>query len=207
MLGSLTAKKYPGYYYAFISVGQVGNQVRSENLSYEFVLSRAKELKDKKAVRTIEEIGPPPYVDPKEALRKMLIERKYLITYGGAIKNGEFYPKAIKSLFVCKEYTFGDKINYLRGMKFTKNYLWDVVMKTNLSKEVPLQQIPVYILQGRFDYQTYYIVAKEYFDSLHAPLKKFFTFENSAHSPIFEEPEKFEKILKEILLEQQKIGK
>ena len=207
MLGSLTANKFPYYYYAFISVGQVGNQVRSENLSYEFVLSRAKELKDKIAVRTIEEIGPPPYADPKEALRKMLIQRKYLITYGGAIKNGEFYPKAIKSLFVCQEYTFGDKINYLRGMKFTKNYLWDVVMKTDLFKAVPSQQIPVYIMQGRFDYQTSYIVAKEYFDSLQAPVKKFFTFENSAHSPIFEEPEKFERILKEILLEQQKIEK
>jgi pimeloyl-ACP methyl ester carboxylesterase len=207
MLGSFTANKYPDYYYAFISVGQVGNQVRSEKLSYEFVLSRSKELKDKKAVKTIEEIGPPPYADPKEAISKMLIERKYLITYGGAIKNGEFYPKAIKSLFVCKEYTFGDKINYLRGMKFTKNYLWDVIMKTNLFKAVPSQQIPVYILQGRFDYQTSYIIAKEYFDSLQAPVKKFFTFENSAHSPIFEEPEKFERILKEILLEQQKIGK
>ena len=207
MLGSFTANKYPNYYNAFISVGQVGNQVRSENLSYEFILSRARELKDKKAVKIIEEIGPPPYADPKVALSNTHIERKYLITYGGAIKNGEFYPKAIKSLFVCKEYTLGDKINYLRGMNFTKSYLWDVVMKTDLFKAVPSQQIPVYILQGRFDYQTSYVIAKEYFDSLKAPVKKFFTFENSAHSPIFEEPEKFERILKEILLEQQKIGK
>jgi pimeloyl-ACP methyl ester carboxylesterase len=207
MLGSFTANKFPNYYYALISVGQVWNQVRSEHLSYEFVLSRAKELKDEKAVRTIEEIGPPPYADPKEALIKLRIERKYLITYGGAIKNGEFYPKAIKSLFVCKEYTLRDKINYLRGMNFTKYYLWDVIMKTNLFKAVPSQLIPVYILQGRFDYQTSYVVAKEYFDSLQAPVKKFFTFENSAHSPIFEEPEKFERILKEILLGQQKLGK
>jgi pimeloyl-ACP methyl ester carboxylesterase len=80
-------------------------------------------------------------------------------------------------------------------------------MKTDLFKAVPSQQIPVYILQGRFDYQTSYVIAKEYFDSLKAPVKKFFTFENSAHSPIFEEHEKFERILKEILLEQQKIGK
>jgi pimeloyl-ACP methyl ester carboxylesterase len=204
MLGAFTANKYPEYYYAFISVGQVGNQVRSEKISYDFVLSRAKELKDKKAVRTIEKTGPPPYTDPIEALNNLRIERKYLIKYGGAIKNGEFYPKAVKSLFACKEYTFKDKINYLRGMGFTKRYLWDIVMKTNLFKAVPSQQIPVYILQGRFDYQTSYIVAQDYFIALKAPLKKFFTFENSAHSPIFEEPEKFERILREILLEQQK---
>jgi pimeloyl-ACP methyl ester carboxylesterase len=204
MLGSFTANKYPEYYYALISVGQVGNQVLSEIISYNFILSRAKELKDKKAVSTIEKIGPPPYADPKEALNNLSIERKYLIKYGGAIKNGEFYPKAVKSLFACKEYTLKDKINYLKGMNFSKSYLWDVVMKTNLFIAVPTQQIPVYILQGRFDYQTSYVVAHDYFVSLKAPVKKFYTFENSAHSPIFEEPEKFEKILREILLEQQK---
>jgi pimeloyl-ACP methyl ester carboxylesterase len=207
MLGSFTANKFPEYFYALISVGQVGNQVLSEINSYNFILSRAKELKDKKAVGTIEKIGPPPYPDPQEALNNLRIKRKYLIKYGGAIKNGEFYPKAVKSLFACKEYTFRDKINYLKGMSFTKRYLWDIVMKTNLFKAVQTQQIPVYILQGRFDYQTSYVVAQDYFIALKAPVKKFFTFENSAHSPIFEEPEKFERILKEILLEQQKIGK
>ena len=207
MLGSFTAKKYPEYYYAFISVGQVGDQVRSEKISYDFVLSRAKELKDKKAIRILEKIGSPPYSDPGVALDKMLIERKYIIKYGGAIKKGNFYQEAIQPLLICKEYTFRDKINYLKGITFSKIHLWDTIMKTNLFKAVPSQQIPVYILQGISDHQTSYVVAKEYFDSLQAPLKKFYTFENSAHSPIFEEPEKFETILKEILLEQQKDGK
>ena len=92
-------------------------------------------------------------------------------------------------------------------MKITKEYLWDVIMKTNLFKAVPSQKIPVYILQGIYDHQTSYSVAKEYYDSLQAPLKRFYTFGNSAHSPIFEEPEKFRTILKEILIEQKKDGK
>jgi pimeloyl-ACP methyl ester carboxylesterase len=92
-------------------------------------------------------------------------------------------------------------------MKFSKDFLWAVIMKTNLFKAIPSQQIPIYILQGTSDYETSYIIAKEYFDRLQAPVKKFYTFENSAHSPVFEEPEKFEKILNEILLQQQKNGK
>jgi pimeloyl-ACP methyl ester carboxylesterase len=91
-------------------------------------------------------------------------------------------------------------------MKFTRNYLWDAIMKTNLFKAIPSQQIPVYIMQGTSDYETSYVIAKEYFDSLQAPVKKFYSFENSAHSPIFEEPEKFDRILQEILLEQLKDG-
>jgi len=204
MLGSFTINKYPQYYYAFISVGQVGDQERAEKISYDFVLARARELKDEKATRNLEKIGPPPYSDPKEAIDKMFIERKYVIRYGGAVKKGNFYTEAIKPLLFCREYSLTDKINYLKGMKFSKDNLWGVIMKTNLFKAIPSQQIPVYILQGTSDYYTSYLVAKEYFDSLKAPMKKFFTFENSAHSPIFEEPEKFEMILKEILLQQQK---
>ena len=87
-------------------------------------------------------------------------------------------------------------------MNFTRNFLWNEIMNTNLFKAIPSQQIPVYMMQGTSDYETSYAIAKEYFDSLKAPLKKFYSFENSAHSPIFEEPKKFNGILKEILLEQ-----
>jgi pimeloyl-ACP methyl ester carboxylesterase len=202
MLGSFTANKFPDYYYAFISVGQVGDQVRSEKISYNFVLARARELKDKRAIKKLEKIGSPPYSDPKEAIDKMLIQRKYVVRYGGAVKKGKFYPAAVKPIIFCREYKLIDKINYLKGMKSSRNYLWDVIMKTNLFTAVPAQQIPVYMMQGTSDYETSYAIAKEYFDSLKAPLKKFYSFENSAHSPIFEEPEKFNRILKEILLEQ-----
>jgi pimeloyl-ACP methyl ester carboxylesterase len=203
MLGSYTAKKFPECYYAFISVGQVGNQQNAEKLSYDFILNRARELNDVRALDALDKIGPPPYENPEEELKRMITERKYIIKYGGAVKKGGFYPRAAMTLALCNEYTLIDKFNYLRGMNFTKSFLWSVVMKTNLFKTIPSQKIPVYILQGAYDYQTTYEVAKEYYDSLSAPIKRFYTFENSAHSPIFEEPEKFERILKEILAEQK----
>jgi pimeloyl-ACP methyl ester carboxylesterase len=202
MLGAFTINRYPEYYNGFIAIGQVGDQVRAEKISYEYVLCKAKELNERKALRRLESIGPPPYDDPHEAIEKMSIERQYVIRYGGAVKKGNLYAEAIKPIVFCKEYTFCDKINYLRGMSFSKRYLWDVIMKTSLFKSIPSQKIPVYILQGVSDYETSYAIAKEYFDSLNAPVKKFFTFENSAHSPNFEEPEKFELILREILSEQ-----
>lgn len=204
LLGSFMINKYPDYYYAFISIGQVAQQERSEIISYNFVLSRARELKDRKAIKKIEKIGPPPYSNPDKGLDNMMKERKYVTRYGGAVKNGNFYAEAVKALFNCREYSVRDKINYMKGMKFTLNYFWETVMKSDLFRDIPSQKIPVYIMQGTNDYQTAYSVAKEYFDSLKAPVKQFFPFENSAHSPIFEEPEKFEEILKEILIEQKK---
>ena len=39
-----------------------------------------------------------------------------------------------------------------------------------------------------------------YFEMLQAPIKGFYTFEHSAHSPLFEEPEKMGHILQEDVL-------
>lgn len=44
-------------------------------------------------------------------------------------------------------------------------------------------EIPIYIIQGEYDYQVSYQLAKAYLDSIDAPQKEFFTFEESAHSP------------------------
>jgi predicted alpha/beta-fold hydrolase len=42
--------------------------------------------------------------------------------------------------------------------------------------------------------------AKSYFEQLKAPLKGFYTFKHSAQSPLFEEPEKMQRILREDVL-------
>jgi len=38
-------------------------------------------------------------------------------------------------------------------------------------------------------------LSKEYLEKLQAPIKGFYTFMESAHSPIFEEPQKLKEIL------------
>ena len=74
------------------------------------------------------------------------------------------------------------------------------MLATDLSKEVPELGIPVYLFEGIYDYTCSYTLAKEYFDHLKAPIKGFYTFEHSAHSPLFEEPEKMGIILQEDVL-------
>jgi alpha/beta superfamily hydrolase len=47
------------------------------------------------------------------------------------------------------------------------------------------------------DYTVSYTIARDYFEKLKAPVKGFYTFEQSAHSPLFEEPAKMQRILPE----------
>ena len=67
----------------------------------------------------------------------------------------------------------------------------------DLSKENISFQIPVYFFQGKYDYTCSYELAKSYYDKIDAPKKGFYTFINSAHSPIFEEPSECIKVIRE----------
>jgi pimeloyl-ACP methyl ester carboxylesterase len=60
--------------------------------------------------------------------------------------------------------------------------------------------LPIYFLHGVYDYTCSYTLAKSYFEQLKSPAEGVYTFERSAHSPLFEEPEKAGRILRDDVL-------
>ncbi len=71
--------------------------------------------------------------------------------------------------------------------------------ESDLTNQIPSLDIPVYILAGEYDYYaTPRKVAEEYYETLEAPEKQFYVFENSAHCPMFDETERFLSVLGEI---------
>jgi len=94
-------------------------------------------------------------------------------------------------------------MNLWRGKVFSRSRdfsLWDKMQSTDLTQQVTELEIPVYFIHGKYDYTCAYPLAKDYFGKLKAPLKGFYTFEQSAHSPIFEEPEKMLQIVQKDIL-------
>jgi pimeloyl-ACP methyl ester carboxylesterase len=183
-LGMRTIQRYPELYKTYIGIGQVANQRKSEEIGYQFVLSKAKETGNRKAVEQLEEIGYPIdglYTDTEKA---MMVERNWVMHFGGAAwqKNKfDMLNLFIFPIFTCREYTLTDKINYMKGMNISLKQLWYPLMNQQLVDVVKKVEVPVYILQGVHDYQTSYEQAKIYFDSLEAPRKTFISFSNSAH--------------------------
>jgi pimeloyl-ACP methyl ester carboxylesterase len=74
--------------------------------------------------------------------------------------------------------------------------MWQEVLATDLAERVPRVGIPVYMLHGVHDYTVSYSLAKAYYERLEAPVKGFYTFDQSAHSPLFEEPGKMREIVR-----------
>jgi len=199
-LSMRTVHKYPQLYHAYIGIGQVSDQLKSEQISYNFVLDAAKKENNKKAIDQLEKIGFPENGIYSES-KSIAVERNWVMHYGGAAWNrdrSDFFSMFIIPLLSFKEYRISDKINYLRGSIASLEVLWMSLMDRQLPDLVKSVDVPVYMLQGVHDYQTTFEQAKLYFDSLQAPEKTFIEFSNSAHLiPYNYEIDKFHTILTE----------
>ena len=64
-------------------------------------------------------------------------------------------------------------------------------MALDFFRSVPELTVPVVLTEGRHDQNTPASIAERWFKALKAPEKRWIWFEDSAHSPIHEEPERW----------------
>lgn len=192
-VAAFMAQKDPSLFHAYIGVGQMANQRLSEELSYAFVLSKAKSENDTTALKRLNDIGPPPYSDKtnEEQAQACIVERSIVTKYERPRINPDF--GSMVDLFMDNGLTFGQKMNPDQGGPAFR-LLWPTCAQVNLMRDVPEWKIPVYIMQGDNDHFTETSLAKAYFDSLKAPTKKWFLFENATHPLQYEYPEKYRSI-------------
>lgn len=198
-LGILTAHQYPELYYAYFGIGQVCSQYRGEKVSFEWAKEQAKIQHNMKAQEALSKMTFPDSLASSEVWVNFLMkERNYVSQFGGGVtrKMTSMLP-LVGMVLNAREYTVAEKMNFMKGSMFSLNHLWSEVMQKNLFRDIDSMRIPVYIFQGRYDNQTPYPIAREFFNQLKAPVKEFYTFENSAHSPVMEEADKFNAILME----------
>ncbi len=200
-IGIQAAARAPELYYAYIGVAQMSNQLQSEKLAYDYMLQQFKENGDTKMVKKLE--AAPVTVTSGTPKSYLLLRDVAMHSLGigtthdmHSVVTDIFLPS-----FQCRDYTLSEKIGMWRGKSQSGvASLWDAMLSTNLSEHLPEVDVPVYFFDGVYDYTVNYTLAKNYFEKLHAPIKGFYTFEQSAHSPIFEEPEKSLTILREDVL-------
>jgi pimeloyl-ACP methyl ester carboxylesterase len=102
----------------------------------------------------------------------------------------------------CPEYTVREKWDLWRGRLFSRSFrLWeDEVLRADIPRQVPRLAVPAYFFAGAYDYTTVTSLVKDYHDTLDAPAKGFYLFENSAHSPLLEQPQQARRILQHDIL-------
>jgi pimeloyl-ACP methyl ester carboxylesterase len=195
-LGLRTVSQYPEDYAAYIGIGQSISQIKSEEISYQIVLEKARAANNSKAVEELEAAGPPVNGSYPGGTETMIKLRKWWRAFGGATYDADaLLTTMFKPLLLCREYTISDKFGYFKGEQFSVGHLAEPMMQFDIMQEIPELQAPAYFLQGRHDLQTVYVLVEEYVNKLKAPKKVLIPFEQSAHFLPYEEVDKFNDVL------------
>jgi proline iminopeptidase len=186
IIGLELAQRRPEWINAYVGVGQTSGS--GEEYLYERLLALAGKAENSEARRELEGIAPYPGEAPP--IEKILLVRKWARLF-----NGGWYGKPDFDLMFAldewaPEYTQADVDAQRAATQWTTRTLAAGGGMRPL-QDLATQQVPVIMIQGRFDLHTPYEPAKAFFESIQAPHKKFITLERAAHAPMFEQPGQF----------------
>jgi pimeloyl-ACP methyl ester carboxylesterase len=134
------------------------------------------------------------------------VERKWVQRLGGGKRTPDADPFSLLGRVSSTSSTtisFGDALDWLPGPYFSLKHLWQELQGVNLFRQAPTLDVPVYFLAGRHDYYTPSLIVQRYYHALSASKgKTLIWFENSAHAPPAEDPDKFYDILVNTVLKE-----
>ncbi|MEJ5262892.1 MAG: alpha/beta hydrolase [Ignavibacterium sp.] len=195
-LGVYVIDKAPGLYAAYIGIAQMSDQLQSEKLAYDYMLKKYREMNDQMMIRKLKSIN----FNDKQNIPEQYLKIRDNAMHGLGIGTMRNMRNVITDLFLpsllFSEYTLEEKYHlWASKSKSGISQNWTEMSRTSLIKTKNNFQLPIYFLHGVYDYTCSYELAKSYFEKINAPVKGFYTFKQSAHSPLFEEPEKMNRIL------------
>jgi len=192
-LGVLYAARFPEKVAAYVGSGQIGDWAAGESLTYAFGLAEAQRLNNRKALKKLRAIGPPPHT-----AQNLWTERTCLHRLEGQMGARALW-KIARIVLSSPESSVLDLPGSLRGFRFSLDAMWAEVSRLNLLDAAPMLQMPVFFFLGRRDHLVAPETSVAYFDALTAPAKKLVWFEESGHEPFMDEPEKFNQAMVEMV--------
>jgi pimeloyl-ACP methyl ester carboxylesterase len=184
-LGVLYAARFPGKVAVYVGSGQIGDSVAGESASYAFVLAEAQRLDNRKAIRELRAIGPPPY-----DARSLWRQRIWLNRFEGNLRPSVLWQMG-RIFLGGPESSIFDMPRLMRGFRWSLDAMWAEVSRLDLARLAPALQMPVFFFLGRHDHWVPPETSLAYFDALSAPSKALVWFEKSGHEPFVDEPDKF----------------
>lgn len=203
------AASFPQLFHAYIGVSQIARQGESEKLNYSYILDQYMSRGDKRMIARLEKyplLRNDSLILPffNSVLRDKTMHELGIGTMRNmrSIFSGVFFP-----VWKCRAYTLREKFNiwYSKFSFINKSGLRNQILNSDFTVKVSELAIPVYFISGKYDYTVNHDLSKEYLAKLKAPLKAFYTLQNSGHSPMFEEPDRFREIMTMDILNQKTV--
>jgi pimeloyl-ACP methyl ester carboxylesterase len=177
VLGLLMAKTKPDLFRAFIGTGQVGNPAGGYDVAFKTLLAKARALGDGRALRELEEVGPPPYKDG----RGYQVQRRWSNLFEGA---DAFIASMVGFALSAPGYTVGDVNDWFDGQGLSANRLIPQEGALAATAFSGRFELPVLVIQGAEDFTTPTSLARAFVDRIEAPHKSFVTIKGG-HFAVF----------------------
>jgi pimeloyl-ACP methyl ester carboxylesterase len=192
-IGAYAASRRPDLVATLVAVNLDIDGVAAADNAYEFALDAARDRGNRRAIRQLRAIGPPPHLSSKQFSTRA----RWAANFGGVTRN-ETYASLARSLLISlvrsRDYSPGDVVRTVRGPT-TQSELLPELAAMDLARTLPRVGVPIVMVQGRLDQVAPSRAFQAYADSLEAPAKHVVWFEHSAHTPQLDEPEKFRDLL------------
>lgn len=197
-LGYLAAQARPDRYLAYVAMSQLADARDMERAAHAEMVAMCRERGDDRLLARLRAYD---LDDREQYLAWTTSSDRDQAMHGLGGGTAHDMRDVIAGLFLpslaCRAYTPLERVALWRA-KFAAH----AYPVTRESREWPGPQrgaslgIPFYVFAGRHDLTTLYARQRSVFDGVDAPVKGFYTFPGSAHSPLFEEPNRAREILR-----------
>jgi pimeloyl-ACP methyl ester carboxylesterase len=168
--------QYPDRFYTYAAFSQITNWVENDKLSYQWLLKKANEDNNRKALEELRTVGEPPYT---ESFKQWSVIRKWQFKYNSMFynagdKGSATFMAGLKLMLRSPDYKLVDIYNTLvRGFKLS--YSDEMVRDLNsfdFFKEAPWLQIPVLFIHGSKEQHVMPELVERYYETVDAPRGK-----------------------------------
>jgi pimeloyl-ACP methyl ester carboxylesterase len=190
VLGIAVAQRHPEWLYAYLGVGQMIDLRRNEEEGYKFAMAEARAHNNADAERELTSLAPYPGPAGTLTFERIGIQRKWLMFYGGLTYGRTDFKYDANAWMLSPDYSDKELDAIDDGSLFSLTQLIMPLEAVDYKDTVKFK-CPIFLFEGRHDYDTSHELAFEWFKRVEAPDKKFVWFENSAHMVMQEEPGRF----------------
>ena len=194
VLGSALVQAYPHDYIAYISVGQCVNFRENERVGYKALLDKVNAKGNSKDISIVQSFAPyPPETYDNNYNQQILKIREYQAKYGLGVTP---VWKKVLPLLTSPYYKLKEKGYFLQDfLRYHGPIIRFLLENYDARNFGTTYTIPVFYIMGEQDFQTPYPLAKDFFEEISAPKKKFFSIPNAGHDPMQDNPQKFNQVL------------
>jgi proline iminopeptidase len=186
VIGLMMAQRRPSKFKAYIGMAQVINIKRSFPISLDWISEQAKAKQDRETLATVDSLRDQPINS-----QSFMVKYQLLSKYGGAVHNHSSEAESEKAMTMYPDYKDYD---WMAGYEYSTAHLREAIYSANFDTLTTLS-IPVYLIEGRHDWNVPAVMAAKWLKKLDAPHKDIFWLENSAHNVLEEEPDAFNRIM------------